>query len=198
MNAAAVAKSLGVSRRTLMRWVTQLDLQLDKNELGHYQFSDVDVDRLKQLQDETNQQLSKQEIKTETNNQKDHTKLVNLTSTEETEELNSRKGVVKNSASLDANIIEALNERINELERTTRSKADDVVSYQLLQHRQETEELLKRITTLEARVVELENAQPKREPRKEKALVFDQSEPSETSTSKRSRRKNLISSIFSL
>lgn len=196
MNAAAVAKILGVSRRTLMRWVTQLDLQLDKNELGHYQFSNVDVDRLKQLQNETNQQLPQQEIKTETNNQKDHTTPVNLTSTEDTKELNSRKGVVKNSASLDATIIETLGERINELERTTRSKADVVVSYQLLQHRQETEELINKITTLEARVVELENAQPKREARKEKVLVFDQAEPSETS--KRSRRKNLISSIFSL
>jgi chromosome-anchoring protein RacA len=177
MNAAAVAKLLGVSRRTVMRWVTQLDLQLDKNELGHYQFSDVDVDRLKQLQNETNQQLLKQDIQTENN---------------------SRKGVIKNNASLDANIIETLNERINELERTIRSKADDVVSYQLLQHRQETEELINRITTLEARLVELENAQPKREARKEKVLVFDQAEPSATSTSKRSRRKNLISSIFSL
>jgi chromosome-anchoring protein RacA len=196
MNAAAVAKLLGVSRRTLMRWVAQLDLQLDKNELGHYQFSDVDVNRLKQLQDETNQQLSKQEIQTESNNQKDHTNPVNLTSTKETKKLNSRKGVIKNNTSLDADIIETLNERINELERTLRSKADDVVSYQLLQHRQETEELMNRITTLEARVVELENAQPNREARKDKALVFDQSEPS--STSKRPRRKNLISSIFSL
>lgn len=171
MSTAAVAKLLGVSRRTLMRWVNQSDMQLDKNELGHYQFSDEDVKRLKQIQEQTNNQSSQQ-----------------ITQLEAT----SRKGTVKNMSSLDVNKVDALNERVDELERKIRSKAEDVVSYQLLQHRREMEELLNKISTLEKKVAELENAQQKRESIKDHVLVFDQSPPPT-----KPRRKNLISSIFS-
>jgi chromosome-anchoring protein RacA len=171
MSTAAVAKLLGVSRRTLMRWVNQLDLQLEKNEHGHYQFSDADVDRLKEIQKQTNEQSSPQ-----------------ITQTED----NSRKGTIRSMSSLDTTKVEALNERVDELERKISSKADDVVSYQLLQHRREMEELLNRINALEKKVEELENAQKKREPLKDSVLVFDQS-----TLSKKPKRKNLISSIFS-
>lgn len=171
MSTAEVVKLLGVSRRTLMRWVNQLDMQLEKNELGHYQFSDADVDRLKEIQTQTNNQSSPQAIQTDNS---------------------SRKGTLKIMPSFDANKVEELNERVNGLERTIRSKADDVVSYQLLQHRREMEELLKKITKLEKKVEELENAQSQREPLKDPTFVFDQS-----ASSKKPRRKNLISSIFS-
>ncbi|WP_338788063.1 MerR family transcriptional regulator [Metabacillus sp. FJAT-53654] len=171
MSTAAVAKLLGVSRRTVMRWVSQLNMDLDKNELGHYQFTEADVDRLKEIQEQTNYQSLPQPIQTS------HT---------------SRSGTLKSETSVDASKVAALNERVDELERKMQSKADDVVSYQLLQHRREMEELINKISSLEKKVEELEKSQQKREPIKDNVLVFDQS-----SAPKKPRRKNLISSIFS-
>lgn len=171
MSTAAVAKLLGVSRRTVMRWVNQLNMELDKNELGHYQFTEADVDRLKEIQEQTNYQSLPQPTQT------------NYT---------SRSGTLKSETSVDASKVAALNERVDELERKMQSKADDVVSYQLLQHRREMEELINKISSLEKKVEELEKSQQKREPIKDNVLVFDQ-----PSAPKKPRRKNLISSIFS-
>lgn len=173
MNTATVVKELGVSRRTLMRWVNQLDMQLEKNELGHYQFKEEDVKRLKQVQQQTasteNQPSAQRPIKTE-----------------------QRTGTAKITPTYDSSKMKVLNDRIDELERKIRSKADDVVSYQVLQHRKEMEELLAKISSLEEKVAELEQNQQKREHVKDNVLVFDQSP-----APKKTKRKNLISSIFS-
>ncbi|MBO1511973.1 MerR family transcriptional regulator [Metabacillus bambusae] len=171
MSTAAVAKLLGVSRRTVMRWVNQLNMELDKNELGHYQFTEADIECLKEIQEQTNNQSLPQPTQT------NHT---------------TRLGTLKSEASVDTSKVAALNERVDELERKMQSKADDVVSYQLLQHRREMEELINKISSLEKKVEELENSQQKREPIKDNVLVFDQ-----PSAPKKPRRKNLISSIFS-
>jgi chromosome-anchoring protein RacA len=168
MSTAAVAKLLGVSRRTLMRWVNQLDMQLEKNDLGHYQFTEADIERLKQIQDQPNMQFHS-----------------SPSSSEET--------VNKESAPLEDSKVDALNARIDELERKMRGKAEDVVSYQLLQHRREMEELVKKISKLEQKIEKLvENDQSQSES-KENLLVFDPS-PS----SKKPKRKGIISSLFSL
>lgn len=173
MSTAEVTKLLGVSRRTLMRWVSQFDMQLEKNELGHYQFSDADIEQLRQIQSQaqSNPPVQQKEEKTQT----------------------SRKGTVKTTAVVDDNMAEALTKRINDLERAIRTKADDVVSYQMLQHRKEMEELANKIASLEKKIEALENANEKQEP-KENVFVFDQS----SSTQKKPKRKNFISSIFSL
>lgn len=175
MSTADVTKLLGVSRRTLMRWVQQLDMQLEKNELGHYQFSNEDVERLKQIQSQS---------------QPPQTQSQPVSQAVQTVQ-GSRKGTLKNVEVVENPLEESLIKRMEELERALRSKADDVVSYQMLQHRREIEELTKKIALLEQKIEDLENAQAKREP-KEHSLVFDQS-----TTQKKPRRKNLISSIFS-
>ncbi|WP_299093451.1 MerR family transcriptional regulator [uncultured Metabacillus sp.] len=169
MSTAAAAKALGVSRRTLMRWVHQLDMELEKNELGHYQFNDDDLARLKELQEQLNNQPQPQAM-TET----------------------SRKGTLINTTVVNDPKVDTLSERMDELERKIRGKADDVVSYQLLQHRREMEDLLNKVQSLEKRVEELERSQQKREPIKDNVFVFDQG-----SEQKKPRRKNFISSIFS-
>ncbi|PGT89642.1 MerR family transcriptional regulator [Bacillus sp. AFS040349] len=169
MSTAAVAKSLGVSRRTLMRWVDQLDLELEKNELGHYQFSDADIERLKQLQN-------------------------NPTVTPTPANEQTRKGTITQMVSLDESKVDSLTQRIEEVERKVQSKADGVVSYQLLQHRREMEELQSTIKKLELRIEELEQEKlsKKQEFGKDPALVFDQTK----APAKPSRRKGLISSIL--
>lgn len=165
MSTAAVAKSLGVSRRTLMRWVDQLNLDLEKNELGHYQFSDADIERLKEIQNSPSPQLQNHE--------------------------HIRKGKVTHMSSLDTNKVDALTNRLEEIERKVQSKADGVVSYQLLQHRREMEELVGTIKKLELRIEELEKSQKKQETNKDPVLVFDQGQ-----APKKTRRKGLISSIL--
>jgi chromosome-anchoring protein RacA len=169
MSTAEVTKLLGVSRRTLMRWVSQLDMQLEKNELGHYQFSDEDVEQLRQAIIQAQSQPQQTQIIP-----------------------SSRKGTIKSVSVVDDNNDESLNKRMDELERAIRGKADDVVSYQMLQHRKEMEELLSKIAVLEKKIENLENGREKHEP-KENVFVFDQSPPQ-----KKPKRKNLISSIFSL
>lgn len=166
MSTAAVAKSLGVSRRTLMRWVDQLNLQLAKNELGHYQFSDEDIEKLKQMQEDPSSVLPQPKEQ-------------------------PRKGMVMTQKIVDEDQMVKLTNRIEELEQKIQRKADDVVSYQLLQHRKEMEELVGTIHKLERRIEELENTQTKPEFAKDPALVFDHGQ-----ASKKPRRKGLISSIL--
>ncbi|PMC37445.1 chromosome segregation protein [Bacillus sp. UMB0899] len=166
MSTAAVAKSLGVSRRTLMRWVEQLNLELSKNELGHYQFSDADIEKLKQIQENTDSVLPQQK------------------------EQQSRKAIVMTKTVDEDKMVELTN-RIEQVEQSLQRKADDVVSYQLLQHRKEMEELTRTISKLEKRIEELEQTEKKPELAYNPALVFDQGQ-----TSKKPRRKGLISSIL--
>jgi chromosome-anchoring protein RacA len=170
MSTADVTKLLGVSRRTLMRWVQQLNMELEKNELGHYQFSEEDIEQLKQIQIESQSQPISQQKQAITS---------------------SRKATVKTVSVVENQMEESLNKRMEELERAIRGKADDVVSYQMLQHRREIEELQNKIAVLEQKIEDLENDQVKRDP-KDHTLVFDQS-----TSQKKPKRKNLISSIFS-
>ncbi|MDQ0232155.1 MerR family transcriptional regulator [Metabacillus malikii] len=170
MNTATVVKELGVSRRTLMRWVDQLGIELMKNELGHYQFTEDDVNRLKEVQLQS-QNESQQTTQTPTKKEQ-------------------RTGTAKTTPNYDISKFQAMNERIDELERKVRSKADDVVSFQVLQHRKEMEELLSKISLLEEKVAELEQSKQKRETIKENVLVFDQT------PAPKPKRKNFISTIF--
>lgn len=165
MSTAAVAKSLGVSRRTLMRWVEQLHLQLEKNELGHYQFSNEDIEKLKHMQE--NPDYATPQPKQQ-----------------------PRKGIVM-TKTVDQHKTDELTNRIEQVEKSLSRKADDVVSYQLLQHRKEMEELTKTISKLEQRIEELEENQKRSENAYNPALVFDHGQ-----TTKKTRRKGLISSIL--
>ncbi|MBM7605304.1 chromosome-anchoring protein RacA [Metabacillus crassostreae] len=165
-----VTKLLGVSRRTLMRWVSQYDMELEKNELGHYQFSEDDIKKIRQIQQQTLHQTPQQPDTLD----------------------NIRKGSIKRmTTTIDTTKFNEINNRIDELERRVRNKADDVVSYQVLQHRREMEELTSTIQKLEQRIDELENGQKREAPAKDHLLVFDS-----ISAPKKSRKKNLISSIF--
>ncbi|MCY8607004.1 MerR family transcriptional regulator, partial [Bacillus sonorensis] len=43
MNTTDAANKLGVSTKTIQRWVKQLNLPASRNELGHYFFSNDDI-----------------------------------------------------------------------------------------------------------------------------------------------------------
>lgn len=53
MNTNMVASELGVSAKTVQRWVKQLNLPAERNELGHYSFTAEDVKVLKSVQNKS-------------------------------------------------------------------------------------------------------------------------------------------------
>lgn len=171
MNTSAVAKLLGVSSSTIQRWVKQLELQMERNELGHYSFTDEDIQLLKQVQEQLKKGVMIQDVTVERKK--------------------TRTGVVK-SAGNDP-FTEKLLARMNEFEQRLNKKADDVVSYQLLQHRREIEELQAEVEMLNKRIQCLEEGINKENQHipSDHEFVFDKELPR-----KKSKRKNLITSLF--
>ncbi|MEK3990657.1 MerR family transcriptional regulator [Robertmurraya sp. FSL R5-0851] len=137
MNTSSVAKQLGVSSSTVKRWVKQLKLNLEKNEMGHFTYRQEDVDLLITYKEQQNEALL---VYTEISAGKDYL----------------RRGTVHTSMDDDDSVL--LN-RIKCLESIVQSKADQVVEYQILQHRREMEEMQATLEKLEERIRELEAQQ---------------------------------------
>lgn len=62
MNTNMVASELGVSAKTVQRWVKQLNLPAERNELGHYSFTTEDVKVLKSVQKQISEGTAIQDI----------------------------------------------------------------------------------------------------------------------------------------
>ncbi|AZB40924.1 MerR family transcriptional regulator [Bacillus sp. FJAT-42376] len=171
MNTAAVAKELGVSTKTVQRWVKQLGLPMERNELGHYHFREEDLDTLKSVREQLQNGVLLQDIKAET-----------IPASEPDTPAPSSP---PNDA--DARVAE-LESRLTLMEQKLNHKADAVVSYQLLQHRREMEELNRKIQKIEQTIdilfAQLPDAQ------QEPVLMFE--------NQKMNKRKGLLRSIFSL
>ncbi|MBB6177649.1 chromosome-anchoring protein RacA [Anoxybacillus tengchongensis] len=118
LKTSAVAKRLGVSTKTVQRWVKKYNIPCTKNEAGHYVFTNEAIE-----------QLEKYKFLGIDEEEKEHAEW------------------------------EEVEQRLNELERKIDQKADDVVSFQLLQHRREIEEMLQYIQQLEQRIAHLEHQQ---------------------------------------
>ncbi|EIJ79793.1 polar chromosome segregation protein [Bacillus methanolicus PB1] len=166
MNTSAVAKLLGVSQSTVQRWVKQLNLKMERNELGHYVFKDEDIELLKQVHEQLKNGVPLQDL------------AVNAKKI--------RKGTGKIS---NDRVNEELVNKINDLEKRLDDKADSVVSYQLLQHRREIEELQNEIKKLHKRIELLEQKHSEKK-KSENLLVFDQT------GQKKNQRKKFISMLF--
>lgn len=119
MNTSAVAKMLGVSPSTIQRWVKQANLQMERTELGHYQFSPESIEVLKEIKKQLNNGILLQDL--------------NLKGRK------VRKAEVVTKAKDER--YEELERRIDWLERKLERKADEVVAYQILQHRRELEDI---------------------------------------------------------
>lgn len=171
MNTTAVAKVLKVSPRTIYRWVKQLGLEMERNDLGHYVFTEEDIEQLKHVQDQINKGSILQDV---TVNAK-----------------KGRKGVIK--ATVNDEMTEKYLAKLEILEKKINQKADDVVSYQLLQHRREIEDLQYEVSKLNERIEILETQQSatKKNIPTENLIVFDKEVPE-----KRMKKKNIITSLF--
>lgn len=162
MNTSAISRMLGVSSSTVQRWVKHLGLKMERNEFGHYLYSEEDVQILKEFKQQLQDGVPFQDIQV--------TKKV-------------RRGTVKMQKSEEPG--QGYLERLKDVERKVESKADSVVSYQLLQHRREIEDLKKEIQSLNLQIKELID--------KSKQVEENQTESSEPILVTRKRKKVFLS-----
>ncbi|MGI8371366.1 MerR family transcriptional regulator [Priestia megaterium] len=133
MKTVDVAKSLGIHPSTVLKWVKIADIELERNESGHCEFTEENVEALRKFQKNRNRQavvkvVEKEEV---------------VISDERAQDMQKQ--------------LDQLFLRLIENEKRTEEKAGEVVTFQILEHRSEIDRLNKVITKLENRVVELES-----------------------------------------
>ncbi|WP_121613284.1 MerR family transcriptional regulator [Mesobacillus foraminis] len=172
MNTNAVAKLLGVSPSTIQRWVKQANLRMKRNELGHYVFSDESIEILKSIQEKVNNGVLLQDIAAAAKK--------------------TRQAAVKTEVAHPD--FDKLTAKISELEAKLERKADEIVSYQLLQHRREIEELNETIDHLKDRIEMLEDKSAKDQLEAESLIAAG----AEENFFKKLKKTKLISSILGI
>ncbi|PLR76606.1 chromosome segregation protein [Bacillus sp. V3-13] len=170
MNTTAVAKLLGVSTSTIQRWVKQLDLDMQRNDLGHYSFTEEDIKLLSGIKEQVQNGVLLQDV-TVTGKK-------------------PRRGTVKSQ--LENKDTEKLISKLSYLESRLDEKADNVVSYQLLQHRREIEELQNQVKCLADRLEALEEKQDQTDQNHLPEKPFFE----QPKLLKRPKKRNLISMLF--
>ena len=171
MNTSAVAKLLGVSPSTIQRWVKQASLQMERTELGHYQFSEESIEILKDIKDQLNKGVLLQDLK-----------------------IKGRKHRKATIPAVKPDIaMDKLLERMEDFENRLNRKADEVVSYQILQHRREIEELQNEVASLKEVISSMEEAAAQQE-----HVAMEEKQPSlaPVSSLRKFRKRNIISSFF--
>lgn len=171
MNTNAVAKLLGVSPSTIQRWVKHANLTMNRNELGHYVFNEDDIEVMKKIQEQINNGVLLQDIAAAAKKTRQAT-------------------IKKETRQPDYG---SLLTKIKELEMKLDRKADEHVSYQLLQHRREIEELHDKIEVLTEKIELLEGKTAKEEQNPEEMVAAT---AEENKIFKRLKKKNFISSLF--
>ena len=162
-----VSEQLGVNPTTIQRWVKYFNIPCHRNEHGHYLFKDSDILLLKNIKEQLNRGLSMAEVQIEQHNNKKETRPRTLKKEEMIEKFNE------------------LSTRMNDIERRLEEKADEVVAYQLLQHRSEIDDLLHKLTKLEHQIEQLQEKQ-----QKESTIAFHRNDQKGT---KKRRLASLLS-----
>jgi len=165
LNTNEVAKEIGVSSKTIQRWVKQLNIPVARNELGHYEFHDDIVQLLKEVQHQMNEGVILHDIRLPIHEETAQ----QLSPTVETSDSSKRiEALEKQMKQLlqEQSHVSHIEARFQEMERKLAKKADEGVSYQLLQHRREIEELTAKLERLTAT---LTKPKPSKEEEKEKA-----------------------------
>ena len=62
MNTKTVAELLGISTRTVQRWVKQLSLDMARNDLGHFIFTEENIEQLKHVKKQLDEGVLLQDI----------------------------------------------------------------------------------------------------------------------------------------
>ncbi|MFE6137467.1 chromosome-anchoring protein RacA [Bacillus sp. NPDC057893] len=173
-----IAKKLGVSPKAVVRIAQQLNLTIKKNKYGHFIFTQVDLDQM--LEYHRSQMDQPQNSQT-----------TQKTSSNDIEKLKTQVNtIVQNTSSNDFKQLTAqlttITRRLDRMEEQMQDKANDVVTYQLLQHRREMEEMLERIQKLEAAL------------KKEEPIYITPDAKPTYEREKKPKRRKMIFSIFGL
>jgi chromosome-anchoring protein RacA len=138
LKTSSVAERLGVSPKTIQRWAKKYNVPCRKNEFGHYVFDAEAIALLEQIKFEQS-------------------------ATVEPYTRRKQKEKPQDTFSADALFqayvepqLDQFTSRLQQIEHKLDQKADEVVSVQLLQHRQELEELASNLQALEQRIARLE------------------------------------------
>lgn len=152
-----IAKKLGVSPKAVIRIAQQLNLHLEKNKFGHYIFRENDLQKMLEFQ------------RTTTEHEENCHPIQNIQadSSEELQQLTKQ--------------LTAVTLRLDRIEEKMQEKADNVVNYQLLQHRREMEDMLEKIERLESTL------------NREESLYITPDSKVRQQTEKPKRRKMLLS-----
>ncbi|WP_017727979.1 chromosome-anchoring protein RacA [Halalkalibacterium ligniniphilum] len=144
-----VSERIGVNPTTVQRWVKYFGLACETNEHGHYLFDDTHLKVLCSIHEQL--QAGKR------------MKEVNLDPYQEVlkEHVEPKKMVQVNAVEKQ---LEQCLQRINELEQRLSQKADEVVSYQILKHRTEIDDMMKLLHKIEQRLTKLEDKVEEKEP----------------------------------
>jgi chromosome-anchoring protein RacA len=172
MNTNAVAKLLGVSPSTIQRWVKHANLKMNRNELGHYVFCDEDIDVMKKIQEQINNGVLLQDIAAAAKKK-------------------TRQATVKTETRPPD--YEKILTKVKDLESQIDRKADEIVSYQLLQHRREIEELNEQIRFLSERIEVLEEQNTQTGPTHVEMIAASSDKNNHL---KKFKMKNIFNSIF--
>ncbi len=211
LNTSEVANMLAISTSTVKRWVKQLGLELGRNERGHLQFREEDIETLRSYQ--TSQGTLPQEIATLPEKQIRKGAINRLENTgsspkqevvkEQDMKLHSVKASKMTGNPIDSKskAVHSINNpaiihlklELEHLNKRIDGKADSVTSYQLLQHRSEIEDLQNLVNTMANQIqnLELEIKNLKSKTLQDLPLVFDHPR-----TIKKPKKKNIISSFF--
>ncbi|BBP92889.1 chromosome-anchoring protein RacA [Bacillus safensis] len=150
MNTNEVAKEIGVSSKTIQRWVKQLNIPVARNELGHYEFHEDIVQLLKEVKHQMSEGVILQDIQLPIHKETVRQSAPAAQTDVSIQRIEALEKQVKELIQQLLHVNDA-EDRLQELERKlAKKKADEGVSYQLLQHRREIEDLSTKFDRLTA------------------------------------------------
>ncbi len=139
-----VSEVLAVNPTTIQRWIKSFNIPCETNELGHYLIKEQELTVLKQIKEQLNRGFTMNEIRKTTTS--------------------SKVIEVKNEKMIPATVFEDKLEQlmiyIEQLERKLSVKADEVVEYQVLQHRNELDSLFAMMKKIDERMMKIEQHLP--------------------------------------
>ncbi|MBB6449076.1 chromosome-anchoring protein RacA [Geomicrobium halophilum] len=124
----SVAETLRVAPKTIQTWVRKYKIPVQTNDRGHYLYDQMAIERLQTVK-----------------------------STQMPDEIEESDDVKVATLEAEKRMDEIL-QRLDHLEKMIEKKADEVVSFQLLKHRQELDDVQRSITTIEDHLNELNDA----------------------------------------
>ena len=137
-----IAERLGISQSTLKRWVAYFPDVFPKDRLGHYLFTEQELKLLEKIKEEVRRGVQLDKIVLPVKQTTDAGKAENAAAPPD---------------------MDMLYLRVDHLERAVAQKADEVVTAQLYQQRQELEELRRMVALLSDAVEGMRQSAPSRE-----------------------------------